>query len=202
LEPGTSDYVIPLPDRGDRTVSLCLAGDEAAWADLYRGHAPAVTRFLRCLLGPRPEIEDLVQEVFADVLASLPRFRTGSRLRPWIVGIAANVAREHARSEARRLRRAADFGAWMAGGGGGSPDPCGAVEARETLAVASVALGRMSLRCRTAWVMCDVEGLACDETARALGTTAVSVRLRLMRARRIVQGTFREAGVSLPGGWP
>ena len=60
----------------------CREGSEAAWAALYRIHAPDVGQFLGGMLRlEQAQIDDLVQKVFLEFVRSLHRFRGESSLR-------------------------------------------------------------------------------------------------------------------------
>ena len=63
------------------------------------------------LICPETDADDAVQEAFLKAFAALPRFREGSPLRPWLLRIVANEARNRRRSAGRRYGlalRAAD----------------------------------------------------------------------------------------------
>ncbi len=85
--------------RGERSDAELLraSGDGAAFAELYRRHAPAVYHWFQ---GRRvTAASDLTAETFAQAWLSRRRFRDereGSVL-PWLLGIARNVLRESAR---------------------------------------------------------------------------------------------------------
>src|SRR6187399_1262414 len=64
------------PDTEDgELVRRCRAGDERAFELLFRRHSAQVTSLVYRTLGPSPEQEDLVQEVFLQVIRSLGTFR-------------------------------------------------------------------------------------------------------------------------------
>ena len=64
------------------------------------------------VVGNATEAEDAAQEGFVKAFRALGRFRSGEPLRPWLLKIVANEARNRRRSSARRdalaLRAAAD----------------------------------------------------------------------------------------------
>ncbi|MHC4938785.1 MAG: RNA polymerase sigma factor [Planctomycetota bacterium] len=66
-------------------------------------HRDFVTAVARALLRDPADVEDAVQETYVAALQSDPP-RTG-RVRPWLGGIARNIARNLQRSGARRARR-------------------------------------------------------------------------------------------------
>jgi len=91
------------PAGGDAWVADCREGRPEAIASLFRQHRPVVERLLRRLVGPTPDIEDLVQSTFVEVLRNLPRFRGEAKIATWICGIAVHVAHHHLR--AGKVRR-------------------------------------------------------------------------------------------------
>jgi RNA polymerase sigma-70 factor (ECF subfamily) len=78
---------------------LLRAAEPAAFAELYRRHAPSIHRWLYRRVPWAAA--DLTAETFARAWLSRRRFRDdrdGSAL-PWLLGIAANVLRESARRD-------------------------------------------------------------------------------------------------------
>jgi RNA polymerase sigma-70 factor (ECF subfamily) len=59
------------------------------------------------LLGPRRDLEDLVQIVFVELMRSLPRFRGDSKLSTFVGGITVQVARRALRPTAWDRRKTA-----------------------------------------------------------------------------------------------
>lgn len=81
-----------------------LAGDASAMAAFVREQAPRVQRLLVRLLGPRQDLEDLVQTTFLETLKALPGFERRSTLSTFVLGISVQVARRSMRP--RRVDRA------------------------------------------------------------------------------------------------
>src|SRR5262249_11878944 len=88
----------PLVDRA-------AGGDRRAFDELYRRHVDRVAARLFRLVGPDPEPEDLVQQVFLEPCRGLRRFRGDAAFATWLYRIVVNVAYEHLR---RRKRRPAE----------------------------------------------------------------------------------------------
>jgi len=85
-------------------VAACAAADRTARALLFERHVDAIHRFVGRMRGSDADaVDDLVQMTFMRAFQSAARFR-GTSTRSWLYGIAANVVREHARSEIRRKR--------------------------------------------------------------------------------------------------
>ena len=77
------------------------AGDEAAYESLMREHQEAVFRLAYLFLGSAADAEDVAQEVFIKALAALDRFDDSRPLRPWLLSITANCARNRRRAFGR-----------------------------------------------------------------------------------------------------
>lgn len=182
-----------MTDEMLEVVRRCRDGDRCAWIELYRACGPGLARFLGCVAGPLPDLDDLVQEVFVEVVASLDRFRGESRFTTWLYGIALHVARDHLRKEFRRRRRHEAFGAWKAAQPDLRPDTLDQAALAERLRRVWAALEGLGPKTRAAWTLCDVEGLSPAETARALAVPVVTVRVRLFRARRALLATLEAA---------
>jgi len=178
-------------------LARCRDGDDAAWAELYRAWAPQAARFLRRLLGPTPEMEDLVQQVFVRLFDALPRFRGDATLATWVYGIAANVADRHRRCRFRWLRRGEAWAMWIAGLPPGDGDVPGAADARAALRVIASAVETLDFDHRTVWVLREWEGLSSAQVADALGVPVGTVRSRLFHARRAVTAALVGGGTAV-----
>lgn len=78
------------------------AGDERAFAELFRHYAPMIERFFLRQGKRRADAQDLTQETFLHVHRGRCYFRRGEPLRPWLFTIARNVGHDHGRRAARR----------------------------------------------------------------------------------------------------
>jgi len=77
--------------------------DPAAWETLTRVHQQPVFRLAYLLLGDADEAEDAAQETFIKAYYALDSFDSSRPLRPWLLGIAANQARNQRRALGRYL---------------------------------------------------------------------------------------------------
>lgn len=87
--------------REAEQVELARQGDMQAWEALVNAHQQAVFRLAYLILGDPDDAEDITQEAFVRAYFSLARFDTQRSLRPWLVTIAANLARNQHRSLSR-----------------------------------------------------------------------------------------------------
>lgn len=77
-------------------------GDAAAFAAIIEGHQRAIFGYLRARLMQATDAEDMTQEVFLRFHLAQARFDSSNLIRPWLLGIARNLLREHVRSVRRR----------------------------------------------------------------------------------------------------
>ncbi len=153
-------------------------GDEAAFRQLYERHVGAVRGYLIGRMGP-DSVDDVVSETFATAWRSAARFdRTTTSARPWLYGIATNVLARHREREARWIEQQAR-----------SPEPGapGEPTAYDLDPVLARAIGRLSPALRDVLLLSALGELEPVEVARALELKPSTVRVRLLRARRIVR---------------
>lgn len=77
-------------------------GERGALTEIVKVHQQAVYGYLRARLLEPADAEDLCQEVFLRCFSGQVNFDRATTLRPWLIGIARNVLREHVRQKARR----------------------------------------------------------------------------------------------------
>ena len=168
------------PRTEDDLVERARAGDGAAFARLVRDHQELAFRTAYLITRNAADAEEAAQDAFAKAHRAFPRFRRGAPLRPWLLEIVANEARNRRRSAGRRdalaLRAAAEQRTEVAS----SPEAAAlAAERRETLLAALERLredDRLVLGCR---FLLD---LGEEETASALGVRRGTVKSRTSRA--------------------
>lgn len=84
-------------------IAAASRGDEAAWETLVRAYQQPVFRLGYLMLGSADEAEDIAQETFIRAHAALGRFDRERPVGPWLLSIAANLARNRRRSIGRYL---------------------------------------------------------------------------------------------------
>jgi RNA polymerase sigma factor (sigma-70 family) len=169
----------PLDEAG--LVERARRGDLDAWETIVRTYQGIAFRTAYVLCGNAADAEEAAQDGLVKAYRALGRFRRGAELRPWLLRIVANEARNRRRSAARRERLALRA-AMEDRPGDAVPSPEAALlrrERRERLLEAVEALGekhRDAIACRY------LLGLSEAETAAALGIRSGTVKSRLARA--------------------
>lgn len=79
-------------------------GNELAWETLVLEHQQALFRLAYLMLGDASDAEDIAQEAFVRAFRALGTFDETRPVRPWLLSIAANLARNRRRSLGRYLR--------------------------------------------------------------------------------------------------
>jgi RNA polymerase sigma-70 factor (ECF subfamily) len=175
-----------------RTASQRIAADQ--FDALVRRHQRRVHRFLLMLLRDPDEADNLTQECFLRAYQNLRCFRGESSLETWLLRIAANLARDHARS------RKVNFWKRLLGLNGENEDgaaehvPSGQASperillAREDVRAVWEAVGQLSQQQRAVFLLRFVEEMELSEIAAALDLQVGSVKTHLFRALHNVRG--------------
>jgi RNA polymerase sigma factor (sigma-70 family) len=173
--------VVSRPPREDELVERARHGDGAAFGTLVRDHQELAFRTAYLITRNAADAEDAAQAALVKAFYALPRFRRGAPLRPWLLAIVANEARNRLRSAARRdalaLRAAHE-----APPGDAAPSPEGALLAGEERAALLAALDGLSDADRLVLSCRYLLGLGEEETATVLSVRRGTVKSRTARA--------------------
>jgi RNA polymerase sigma-70 factor (ECF subfamily) len=91
-------------------IAQAQRGEIGAYEELVRRYQEVAVRTAYLISGSAGEAEDVAQEAFVKAYFALSSFRPGAPLRPWLLRIVSNEARNRRRAEGRRaalLTRAA-----------------------------------------------------------------------------------------------
>ena len=156
----------------DSTVGRAAAGDPVAFTRIVAAHHADMLRIAQVICGDVDMADDAAQAAWAIAWRRLGSLREADRLRPWLMSIAANEARQLVRHRSRsRLREIpiVDVGAAF--------DVSVAARLDLGRALAAIDPGdRLLLALRY------VIGLESAEIGREVGMSATAVRSRLARA--------------------
>lgn len=159
------------------------SSDAEAFEALVRRHERRVYGLARRLLGRPEDAEDAAQEAFLRLYRALDRLDPGRPVLPYLYRLTINVCRDLG----RRLRLSAavpldDLGPGREPTDAGA-DTAAAARLAEERRVAAAALRSLPEKQRAALVLRDLQGLTTREVAQVLGTSEVTVRTQICRAR-------------------
>lgn len=165
-----------------------IALDQEAFECFYRDHVEAVQRFVARRVDDPYLAADLTADIFVAAIESAPSYRR-SRGEPvaWLFGIARNVvARERRRNAKELLATARVRGRELV-----AEDDLVALQDRIDAESAARALyqemAHLSAGEEAVLELVALDSLTVGEAAHALGISSVAARVRLHRARRMLQ---------------
>jgi RNA polymerase sigma-70 factor, ECF subfamily len=176
-----------------RMIASILAGDAELFHELIRPYERRVYAMALSFLRNEADAEDATQEAFLKAFRNLASFRGDARFGTWLVSIALNEARS-------RIRRRDAIKMESLDGpedeeGHVSPAqltdwkeiPSEALERKEVRHLLHKAVTSLPSIYREVFQMRDIEQMSVNEAAAALGITISSVKVRLHRARMMLQ---------------
>ncbi|GAA4823457.1 RNA polymerase sigma factor [Nocardioides caeni] len=176
-------------DDGQADVRAAQAGDEAAFARLYRATHPGLLRYVSALSGA--DAEDVCAEAWAQACRDLGRFRGGTDdFRAWIARIARNRATDLHRARGRRPAESLPPDAMPDRPADATTDAA-ALEAMDTARVLR-ALATLPPDQAEAVLLRVVLGLDAKRAGAVLGKRAGAVRTASYRGLRTLAATFDE----------
>lgn len=184
---------VRLGDRSQGVLAAARAGQEWAWAAIYRELAPALLGYLRARGGAEPE--DLLGELFLQMVRGIEGFIGGERdLRAWAFAIARNRLVDDRRYRARRPVELASPH---------SLSGCAAADPAETWAAAvggeaiTAALRRLPETQRDVVLLRVLGDLTVDEVARVVDRTPGAVKAIQHRALATLRQELSQSTVTL-----
>ena len=157
-------------------------GEPWAAQEVWDRHAASVRRLMARALGPRPEVDDLTQEVFMRVFSRSGRIRDAGALRGFVIAVAVNVLKRDLRR--RWVRRKVSLS-----DSGSIPDieaPRADPEAREALVRCYAILDKLGARERAAFVLRYMEEGTFEEVATGLGVSVSTAKRLVNRSTKRV----------------
>jgi RNA polymerase sigma-70 factor (ECF subfamily) len=174
-------------------IAAILAGDRELYHRLIQPYELSVYRMALSFVKNETEAEDVAQEAFMKAFRDLANFRGESKFSTWLISITLNEARRRLRRQGTVRTKSLD--APPEEGGKVSPAllrdwreiPSEALERSEIRELLQRAIEQLSPIYREVLVLRDIEELSTEETAGVLAISISSVKVRLHRARIMLQ---------------
>jgi RNA polymerase sigma-70 factor (ECF subfamily) len=174
-------------------IASILAGNTQEFHELIRPHERSVYAMALSLLRNEADAEEAAQEAFLKAFRNLARFRGESKFSTWLISITLNEARSRIRSGKTMKMESLDqppeeqapvspalLRDWR-------EIPSQTLERKEVRLMLQQAITDLPLIYREVFLLRDVEELSVSESAETLGITVASVKVRLHRARIMLQ---------------
>ncbi len=179
--PGPSRVLeLPVPSSDEGLVAALCAGRRDARLALFDRYARDVERVLYRVLGPDPDIADLLQDVFVVALGSIHGLRDPAALRGWLTGITVRKARKHILKRRRwrfiQLYAPAELPEREAS----LPPP----EVSEALRCTYAVMEQLAPDERVAFALRYIDGMELQAIADACKVSLSTVKRRVARAQR------------------
>jgi RNA polymerase sigma-70 factor (ECF subfamily) len=170
------------------------AGEKHVFHDLIRPCERAIYFLLLSLLGNEADAEDAAQEAVIKVYRNLHLFRGESQFRTWVLSIARNEGLGRLRKTANRREDSLDaeideqtgdytpavLTSWR-------EVPSEALERKELSELVRKAIAELPEIYRNVILLRDIEEMNVRETSAVLGISEGAVKVRLHRARALLQ---------------
>jgi RNA polymerase sigma-70 factor, ECF subfamily len=184
----------PNPEFEAECIRRILAGEKHLFHDLIRPCERSIYFLLYSLLKNETEAEDVAQETVIKVYQNLAKFRGDSQFRTWVLSIARNEGLGRLRKVSSRREDSLDadtdeqtgdytpaiLTSWR-------EIPSEALEQKELGNLLRKAIEGLPEIYRNVVLLRDIEEMDIRETATALGISEASVKVRLHRARALLQ---------------
>lgn len=168
----------------DELVARARAGDREAFAAMCAPHTDRLQRYLVTMTGEQLSADDVLQDTFRRALEKLDQLRQPERFGSWLLSIACNTCRSHLRSEVQRAHGGDETLERMAEH---QRTALSSLVRREDAERLRLAIDRLPILLREAFVLFAVEGLPYAEIAAASGAAEGTLQVRVHRAKALLR---------------
>jgi RNA polymerase sigma-70 factor, ECF subfamily len=184
----------PNPEYEADCIRRILAGEKQLFHELIRPCERGIFFLLQSLLRNDADAEDAAQETVIKVYRNLHMFRGDSQFRTWVLSIARNEGLGRIRRVESRREDSLDEMTEEQGGDytpalltSWREVPAQALERKELGDILRKAIAGLPEIYRNVILLRDIEEMDGRETAAALGISEGAVKVRLHRARALLQ---------------
>jgi RNA polymerase sigma-70 factor (ECF subfamily) len=156
----------------------CQVGDEAAFREIVDAYGPRLRYYLRKLLGASGDVEDVLQDVWFDVVRGVPRLADPGAFPAWLYRIARDRAYRQLRGRRPASRLIEEIDVPEEDDDDFSAEDAGRVNA---------ALDGLAPEHREVLVLKFLEGMSYELIAAVIGRPVGTVRSRIHYAKRALR---------------
>lgn len=159
-------------------------GDRRAFAALAERHGERLTRFLVTMTGDEHLADDVRQESLQQAMTHLSQLREPAKFGSWLLSIACNQCRKRLRPDVQR----AHLGdAALAEVAEGRRSALSSLVRREDAVQLALAIDRLPILLREAFVLFAVENLSYAEIAAITAANEGTLQVRVHRAKALLR---------------
>lgn len=162
----------------------CRRGDRAALEAVLTAHSPYLERLLGRVVGPRAEVEDLLQMTLSAAITAFPQFRGEAQVRTWLARIAIRTAHDQLRRAEYRKRGELPSMEAVADDGNDGRRAESQLDAKQRALRLHEHLNAIGARKRIAFILHVVEGHSIEDVAALMGASKTATKSRIFWARR------------------
>jgi RNA polymerase sigma-70 factor (ECF subfamily) len=176
-----------------RMIASILAGQTQLFHELVRPYERSVFAMAMSFLHNEADAEDAAQEAFLKAFRNLSAFRAEAKFSTWLISITLNEARSRLRGKKTAPTISIDEDPEEPGQF--TPAmlrdwreiPSEALERQEVRHLLQEAIAALPDIYRTVFLLRDVDDLSTNEAAQVLNISVASLKVRLHRARMMLQ---------------
>jgi RNA polymerase sigma-70 factor (ECF subfamily) len=184
----------PNPEFEAECIRRILAGERHLFHDLIRPCERSIYFLLLSLLKNETDVEDAAQETVIKVYQNLDKFRGDAQFRTWVLSIARNEGLGRLRKIGSRREDSLDAETDESNGDytpailtSWREIPVEALERKELGTILRQAIEGLPEIYRNIVLLRDIEEMDIRQTASVLGISEAAVKVRLHRARAMLQ---------------
>jgi len=177
-------------------IAAILGGESSLFHDLVRPYERTVYVMALSFMRNGADAEDVAQEAFLQAFRKLDTFRGEAKFGTWLISITLNEARGRIRRS--KILKTESIDDSQDGDYTVSPAllrdwkeiPSECLERKEMQHLLETAIGDLPLIYREIFILRDVEEMSVAEAAEMLAISVASVKVRLHRARMMLQSSL------------
>lgn len=177
-------------------VKRVQSGDSAAFDLLVQKYQHKVVNLIGRFVSDQAECQDIAQDAFIKAFRAIDSFRGDSQFYTWLYRIAANTAKNHLASRARKSPAYAvdvDDAEHFEGESGlkDYANPENMLLTEEIKATVFSAIEKLPDDLKSAITLREIDGLSYEEIAEVMDCPIGTVRSRIFRARDVIDKELR-----------
>jgi len=152
-----------------------------------------IERYIATMVADPEPVADLLQETLRKALAHQSALRNPERIGAWVYTIAVNLCRAHLRGSVQKERSLAFDPTAL------RSTVLSSIVRRESAEAVALAIDRLPILLREAFVLHVIEGLGYPEIAEITSSSSAALHVRVHRAKALLR---RQLGSTVDTFWP